>query len=86
MTAPFTTLVKGARKCRKPFTVFKVLLKDIMKALHHKIIRTPAEIQKLLPAQYYNHLPLFEGVIAAELPPHRSGINHTFTLEKSKNK
>ena len=43
------------------------------------------EIQKLLPAQYYNHLPLFEGDMAAELPPHRPGINYTFTLKKGEN-
>ena len=47
---PFTILVKGARKCQKPLTVFKALLKDITKALRPKIIRTPAEIRKLLPA------------------------------------
>ena len=50
MAAPFIILVKGARKCQKPFTVFKVLLKDITKVLRLKIIRIPAEIQKLLPA------------------------------------
>ena len=44
------TLVKGARKCRKPLTVFKVSLKDITKVLRLKIIRIPAEIRKLLPA------------------------------------
>ena len=48
-------------------------------------MRIPAEIRKLLPAQYYDHLPLFKGDMAAELPPHRPGINHTFTLKKSKN-
>ena len=83
--APFATLVKGARKRQKPLTVFKASLKDITKALHPKIIRTPAEIRKLLPAQYHDHLPLFEGDMAAELPPHRPGINYTFTLEKGKN-
>ena len=41
---PFTILVKGARKRQKPFTVFKVLLKDITKVLRFKVIRTPAEI------------------------------------------
>ena len=82
---PFTTLIKGARKRQKPLTVFKASLEDITKALRPKITRTPTEIQKLLPAQYHNHLPLFEGDMAAELPPHRPGINHTFTLEKGKN-
>ena len=82
---PFTILIKGARKRQKPLTVFKVLLKDIIKILRLKITRIPAEIRKLLPAQYYNHLPFFEGDMAAELPPHRPGINHTFTLEKGKN-
>ena len=43
------------------------------------------EIQRLLPAQYHDHLPLFKGDITAELPPHRPGINHIFTLEKGKN-
>ena len=85
MVTLFITLVKRARKCQKPITVFKVLLKDITKALHLKIIRTLMEIQKLLPAQYHDHLPLFKGDIAAELPPHRPSINHVFTLEKSKN-
>ena len=55
MATPFVILIKGARKCQKPFTVFKVSLKDIIKALRLKIIRTPAEIRKLLPAQYYNY-------------------------------
>ena len=50
IATPFAILVKGARKCQKPFTVFKVLLKDITKILRLKITRTPAEIQKLLPA------------------------------------
>ena len=47
---PFVILVKRARKCQKPLTVFKILLKDIIKALRFKIIRTPVEIRKLLPA------------------------------------
>ena len=47
---PFIILVKGARKCQKPLTVFKVLLKDITKVLRLKVIRTLAEIRKLLPA------------------------------------
>ena len=50
IAAPFIILVKGARKCQKPLTVFKVLLKDITKALRPKVIRTPMEIRKLLPA------------------------------------
>ena len=48
--ALFTILMRKARKCQKPLTVFKVLLKNITKALHPKIIRTSTEIQKLLPA------------------------------------
>ena len=83
--APFTILIKGARKCQKPLTVFKVSLKDITKVLRLKITRIPTEIRKLLPAQYYDHLPFFEGGMAAELPPHRPGINHIFTLEKGEN-
>ena len=85
MVTPFAILIKGARKRQKPLTVFKVSLKDITKILHPKIIRTLAEIRKLLPAQYYDYLPLFKGDMAAELPPYRPGINHIFTLEKSKN-
>ena len=81
----FITLIKGAKKRQKPLTVFKILLKDITKTLRLKIIKTLMEIRKLLPVQYHNHLPLFEGDITAELPPHRPGINHTFTLEKGKN-
>ena len=50
MATPFIILVKRARKCQKPLTVFKVLLKDITKVLRPKVIRIPAEIQKLLPA------------------------------------
>ena len=65
--------------------MFKVLLEDITKILRLKIKKIPAEIRKLLPAQNYNHLPLFEGGIAAELPPYRLGIYHTFTLKKGKN-
>ena len=85
MVTPFAILIKGAKKCQKPLTIFKALLEDIIKVLRPKIKKTPAEIRKLLPAQYYNHLPLFEGGIAAELPPYRPGINHTFTLKKGKN-
>ena len=50
MATPFTTLVKGARKRQKPLTVFKALLKDIIKTLRPKVIRIPTEIRKLLPA------------------------------------
>ena len=50
MAALFIILVKGARKCQKPLTVFKVLFKNITKVLRFKITRIPAEIQKLLPA------------------------------------
>ena len=85
MAAPFVILVKGARKRQKPLTVFKVLLNNITKALCLKIMRTLAKIRKLLPAQYYNYLPLFEGNMAAELPLYRPGINHIFTLEKGEN-
>ena len=42
--APFVMLVKGVRKCQKPFTVFKILLKDIIKVLRLKVIRIPVEI------------------------------------------
>ena len=48
--APFIILIKEARKCQKPVTVFKVLLKNITKVLHPKIIKLLIEIQKLLPA------------------------------------
>ena len=50
MVTPFITLVKRARKRQKPLMVFKILLKDIIKVLRFKIMRTPAEIRKLLPA------------------------------------
>ena len=50
MVTPVIILVKGAKKCQKPFIVFKVLLKDITKVLYPKIIRIPTEIRKLLPA------------------------------------
>ena len=86
MVTPFTILVKRARKCQNPLTVFKVLLKDIIKALHFKVLRTPAEIQKLLPAQYYDYLFLFEGDVAVELPPHRFSIDYICTLEKGENR
>ena len=85
IVTPFAILVKGARKRQKPLTVFKASLKDITKALRPKITRTPTEIQKLLPAQYHDHLPLFKGDMAAELPPHRPSIDHIFTLEKGEN-
>ena len=48
--APFKILIKGVRKSQKPLTVFKISLKDILKALHLKVIRIPVEIRKLLPA------------------------------------
>ena len=82
---PFIILIKGAKKRQKPPTVFKALLKDITKVLRFKITKIPAEIRKLLPAQYHNHLPLFEGDMAVELPPYRPGINHIFTLKKGNN-
>ena len=85
MAIPFIILVKRARKRQKPLRVFKESLKDITKVLRFKIIRIPAEIRKLLPAKYYDHLPFFEGDMAAELPPHRPGIDHIFTLEKGEN-
>ena len=50
IATPFIILVKGARKRQKPLTVFKASLKDIIKALHPKVIRTSTEIRKLLPA------------------------------------
>ena len=78
-------MIKRAKKRQKPLTIFKISLKNITKTLHPKVIKTPMEIQKLLPAQYYNNLPLLKGDMAAELPPHRPGINHIFTLEKGKN-
>ena len=81
---PFTTLIKGIKKRQKPLTIFKALLEDITKVLRPKIRKIPMEIQKLLPAQYYNHLPLFEGSMATELPPYYH-IDHTFTLKKGKN-
>ena len=72
-TTPFAILINGARKCQKPLIEFKVLLKDITRTLRLKIIRAPTKIRKLLLAQYYNYIPLFEGDMAAELPPHRPG-------------
>ena len=50
ITAPFATLIKGAKKCQKPLTVFKISLKDIIKVLRLKIIKILTEIRKLLPA------------------------------------
>ena len=44
ITTPFIILVKGARKYQKPFTVFKILLKDIIKALYFKVIKTLTKI------------------------------------------
>ena len=50
MVTPFIILIKGAKKCQKLLTVFKISLEDITKGLCLKVIRTPAEIRKLLPA------------------------------------
>ena len=83
--APFAILIKGVKKCQKPLIIFRVLLKDITKVLRLKIIRIPVEIRKLLLAQYHNYLPLFEGGMAAELPPYRLGINYIFILEEGEN-
>ena len=44
IAAPFIILIKRARKCQKPLTVFKALLKDIIKVLRLKIIKIPAKI------------------------------------------
>ena len=40
----FIILVKGARKRQKPLTIFKVSLKNIIKALRLKVIKIPTEI------------------------------------------
>ena len=50
MATLFIILRKEVKKCQKPLTVFKVLLKDIIKVLRSKVIRIPTEIRKLLPA------------------------------------
>ena len=50
MVTPFIILIKRARKYQKPLTVFKILLKDIIKALRLKVIKIPMEIRKLLLA------------------------------------
>ena len=50
IVTPFLILVRRARKCQKSLTVFKTLLKNIIKVLYPKVIRTSAEIRKLLPA------------------------------------
>ena len=47
---PFAILIKRAKKRQKPLTIFKALLKNIIKILRLKIKKTPAEIRKLLPA------------------------------------
>ena len=44
MAALFVILIKRARKCQKPLTVFKILLEDITKVLYLKVMRIPAEI------------------------------------------
>ena len=46
----FAILIKGVRKRQKPFIVFKVSLKDIIKVLCLKIKKILVEIRKLLPA------------------------------------
>ena len=81
---PFILFVKKVKKYWKPLTVFKISLKNITKILYPRVLRTLVEIRKLLPAQYYNHLPLFKGNMAAELLSHRPGINHIFTQKKVK--
>ena len=50
MVTPFIILIKRARKYQKPLMVFKILLKNITKVLHFKIIRIPMKIRKLLLA------------------------------------
>ena len=42
--ALLTILVKRARKRKKPLTVFKTSLKDIIKVLCPRVLKTPAEI------------------------------------------
>ena len=46
----FHNIGKKGQKMPKPFKVFKLLLEDITRVLRPKIIKIPAEIQKLLPA------------------------------------
>ena len=48
MVMPFAILIKGARKCQKPFIMFKVLLENIIKVLRFKINKILMEIRKLL--------------------------------------
>ena len=44
IVTPFAILVKGARKCQKPLTIFKALLENITEVLYVKMIKTLAEI------------------------------------------
>lgn len=71
------------RQRKKPETtvqIFSATLKDIDKALRMK---EKPDLQKTLPPQYHEFLPLFEPNNASALPPHRgSGMDHSIKLIK----
>jgi hypothetical protein len=80
VSAPsFNHLARQSRQ-GKPIEIFAASIADIDKMLQPKAVVNPRE---KLPAEYHEYLDAFSRVLAERLPPHRPGIDHKITLEKT---
>jgi len=71
----FRTVKKGKLK------VFKASLYDINKAIVAKDLKE-CPLEKIVPKQYHEFLPLFSKILADRLPPHRPGTAHEVSLNE----
>jgi hypothetical protein len=78
--APSFSCLMRQSKRGKPVKVFAASLADIDKMLRPKVLVDPRE---KLPTEYHDYLDVFSRVLAERLPPHRPGIDHKITLEKT---
>jgi hypothetical protein len=69
----FRTLKKGR------LAIFKTLFYDINKAIEAEDLKK-CPLEKIIPKQYHEFLPLFNKVLADRLPPHRPGIDQEVQL------
>jgi len=72
------SILRRVKKVR--LTVFTASLYDINKAIETKDLRE-RPLEKIVPKQYHEFLPLFNTVSADRLPPHRSGVVHEVRLK-----
>jgi hypothetical protein len=70
----FRTVTKGR------LTVFKALLSDINEGIEGKDLKE-RPLEKSVPEQYHEFLPMFNPVLADRLPPHQPGIDHEVRLK-----